>query len=248
MAVGSAAFVPRGARRTGTLPGSELIEAEVLLPVRNPGVLARVVTAVSSPRSPLRGRFLSPAELTAEFSPTPGAVLSLADRLRSFGLKVDSFTPDRLAIHVTGSALALGRIFHTSFATYALADGRAAYANLSVPRVTSSLSREVEAVLGLDTLARYNPLDIGHRAAPTGAVAEPAMRREVTRATAPSPCQSASNVVSRDSAWSANRLATAYGMDRMYRTGDLGSGVTIALYELEPNQKTDVAAYDKCYG
>ena len=34
----------------------------------------------------------------------------------------------------------------------------------------------------------------------------------------------------------------------MYGLGDLGSGVRVALYELEPNLPSDITAYKKCYG
>jgi subtilase family serine protease len=34
----------------------------------------------------------------------------------------------------------------------------------------------------------------------------------------------------------------------VYSLGDLGQGVRIALFELEPNLTSDIAAYEACYG
>ena len=37
-------------------------------------------------------------------------------------------------------------------------------------------------------------------------------------------------------------------MSPFYSQGDLGSGVRVALFELEPNLTSDIAAYENCYG
>jgi subtilase family serine protease len=34
----------------------------------------------------------------------------------------------------------------------------------------------------------------------------------------------------------------------VYSLGDLGQGVRVALFELEPNLTSDIAAYEACYG
>ena len=46
----------------------------------------------------------------------------------------------------------------------------------------------------------------------------------------------------------ADQIASAYGFPALYRAGDQGAGQTVALYELEPNLTSDIAAYQACYG
>jgi hypothetical protein len=42
-------------------------------------------------------------------------------------------------------------------------------------------------------------------------------------------------------------LAAAYGVDGLYSHGALGQGETIALFELEPFETSDIATFDSCY-
>ncbi|MCL4442990.1 MAG: protease pro-enzyme activation domain-containing protein, partial [Actinobacteria bacterium] len=52
--------------------------------------------------------------------------------------------------------------------------------------------------------------------------------------TPPSPCSSATSTASSYSAYTANQIASAYGLTSAYNKGDMGNGETIALYELAP--------------
>ena len=51
-----------------------------------------------------------------------------------------------------------------------------------------------------------------------------------------------------DNAYTADQIAAAYGFSGLYAAGDTGAGTTIALYELEPDDPADIAAYQACYG
>ncbi|MDQ6606294.1 MAG: putative Ig domain-containing protein, partial [Actinomycetota bacterium] len=64
----------------------------------------------------------------------------------------------------------------------------------------------------------------------------------------PQPCASAATAAPLQSAYTADQIASAYGLSGLYGAGDQGQGQTIALYELEPNDPRDVAAYEACYG
>ena len=48
-------------------------------------------------------------------------------------------------------------------------------------------------------------------------------------------------------AYTADELASAYRFSGLYQTKDLGEGETVAIFELEPNAKRDIAAYQRCY-
>ncbi len=64
----------------------------------------------------------------------------------------------------------------------------------------------------------------------------------------PSPCTSATSTATAYSAYTANQIASAYGLTSAYNKGDFGAGETIALYELAPFTSSDISAYQSCYG
>ncbi|MGO9342830.1 MAG: hypothetical protein ACLP6E_09970, partial [Acidimicrobiales bacterium] len=49
-------------------------------------------------------------------------------------------------------------------------------------------------------------------------------------------------------AYTANQLASAYDFSALYDDNDLGSRQTVAIFELEPNETSDISAYQTCYG
>ena len=55
-------------------------------------------------------------------------------------------------------------------------------------------------------------------------------------------------VAGEGAALTADQIASAYGFSGLYQAGDQGQGQTIALYELEPNDPGDIAAFQSCYG
>ncbi|MDQ6606096.1 MAG: S53 family peptidase, partial [Actinomycetota bacterium] len=61
----------------------------------------------------------------------------------------------------------------------------------------------------------------------------------------PAPCSTAVNAAS--GAYTADQIASAYDFTGLYGAGDLGAGQTVGLYELEPNLKSDISAYQSCY-
>ncbi len=66
------------------------------------------------------------------------------------------------------------------------------------------------------------------------------------QATGPSPCSGAS---SDSHTYTANQLAGAYGFATgAYAGGRLGAGETVALFELEHYQSSDITSYESCYG
>ncbi|MGZ4349567.1 MAG: putative Ig domain-containing protein, partial [Solirubrobacteraceae bacterium] len=64
----------------------------------------------------------------------------------------------------------------------------------------------------------------------------------------PQPCGAASAAAPGQSAYTADQIASAYGFSGLYGGGDSGAGITVAVYELESNDPSDIAAYQSCYG
>jgi kumamolisin len=69
-----------------------------------------------------------------------------------------------------------------------------------------------------------------------------------TRTSGPAACQAASDLTHPGGPLTFTQLAGAYGESSLYDQGRSGSGVTVALYELEPYLESDVQKFEQCYG
>jgi len=113
--------------------------------------------------------------------------------------------------------------------------------------VPAAVAPLVQGVLGLDDLYLEEPLDTGPLgAAPTAPVASrvrasAAGTARQTRDVGPQPCGAA------PVAYTANIIAGIYGLKLLSLVKDLGKGIRIGVRELEPNLKSDITAYEKCY-
>jgi kumamolisin len=134
-----------------------------------------------------------------------------------------------------------------SFDRVALASGRIAFANTQAPQFDASVAGDVQGVVGLDSISVPGPhgivrphgIQLAHSvAAPSGHVSTGG----------PQPCSQAVQSAPTNYAYTADQIASAYRFSSLYGAGDEGAGQTIALFELEPNSPSDIAAYQACYG
>jgi YVTN family beta-propeller protein len=231
----------------GAAPAGAHLQFEVILKPRDLGALTNFATAVSTPGNPLYRHFLPKGRLAQAFGPTPAAIASVKSALAAAGFTPGRVSADGLSIHVSTTVGRAEAGLHTTIASYRLASGRVATANTSAPSLPVSIAADVQAVIGLNTTTRVQP-----EAAPGKPSApRPSASRIVASASpgaAASPCNEAQYVASSTGSYTADELAQAYGFDGLYRAGDLGAGATVALYELEPYDPTDIATYQSCYG
>jgi subtilase family serine protease len=242
--VGSLVLLPQGVRALGALSSSTQISVDVTLQPRDPAALTAFASAVSTPGSPLFREYLPKGAFAGRFGPTTAAISAVEASLRSEGLRPGAITSNHLIIPVTATAGQFAKAFSTSFERYSVG-GRIAYANTRAPLFSASIARDLIGVVGLDNV--YQPqhqslLARVHAAATSTPV------HFGKDASGPQACAQASGTASVYGAYTANELASAYGFTSLYSAGDLGAGQTIALFELEKNKASDIAAYQKCYG
>ena len=235
--VGSLPSVPAGTRAVGELAGSTRISVSVVLKPRDPAALQAFANAVSTPGSSAFHQYLTVAEFAERFGAPRAQERAVEASLKAHGLAPGVVSANGLSIPVSATAAQLAHAFSTSFERYSVS-GRPAYANTAPPRLDTSVAGDVQAVIGLDTLAVARPL---------GLVSAPRDRVHATalpQTGGPQPCTAASDVGD----YTANQLAAAYSFSSLYAAGDLGGGQTVALFELEPNSTSDISAYQTCYG
>ena len=248
--LGSAPAVPAGARTVGALASSTPMHITVTLQSQNPTGLAAFASEVSTPGSPMYRDYILPAQFAQQFGATPAAVQAVESSLQAHGLSPGPVSPNDLSIPMTATAGQLSQAFSTSFARVAIAGGTTAIVNQQAPSLDPGIAPDVQAVIGLNTLATAKPLLVQ---AHDAAAPAPEVRPHVVTG-GPQPCAAASSVGADEGGFTADEIAAAYGLSGLYQSGgaggapDEGAGQTVAILELEPYDPNDIAAFDTCYG
>jgi len=247
---GSALLVPRGARAIGAVSRTAEIHLTVALTPSNPAALAAFATAVATPGSFDYHHYLTVAQFAQLFGAPRAAQLAVIAALHADGLETGAVSRNGLSLTVQASAATVEHAFGVSLERYAVpasatVAARVGYVATAVPRLLGAVGGEIQAIVGLDSLATAQPLGLLH--APRNARARYANDRAATTS-GPKPCKTAQNNASQGVGYTANQMADAYDFSGLYKQGDLGAGQTIALYELERNSISDIATFQKCYG
>jgi subtilase family serine protease len=243
-------LVPRGARAIGALSRTAELHLTVALRPSDPGALAAFAAAVATPGSADYHDYLTVSQFAHLFGAPPAAQLTVIAALRTLGLDTGAVSRNGLSLSVQGSAATVERAFGVSLERYAVpatatVPARVGYVATAAPHLLSTISREIEAVVGLDSLASSQPLGLLHTPRDQGvrhANDQPAAT------SGPKPCAVARNNAEQGVGYTANQMAGAYNFNGLYSQGDRGGGQTIALYELERNSGSDIAAFQRCYG
>lgn len=257
--VGDAARLTRGVTLRGTVAPARRMRVTIGMASRDPLGLKAFSSAVTTPGSRQYGRFLSVRRFAQRFGADGAALARVRRALRADGLRIVKTYANHLSIIVSASAGTIERAFATHLAQVRTADGRRTIVNTTAPTLPASLGTDVEAVLGLDGLADPSPVGIGgHRTRPDAARSGqragrlgPGTSDARAHATgAPQPCSAATSAAAPNPyfGYTADMMASAYGVPSLFAQGDFGQGQTIALYEIESLNPADIAAYQACYG
>jgi subtilase family serine protease len=240
--IGRMPALPIGARLLDAVTASTPMQLTVALEPRDASALAAYATSVSTPSSLEYRHFLTVGEFAARFAPSAATIATVESALRSDGLDPRALYPDHLAISVQASAGVVERALSVGLVRVALPGGRKAVIADQPPAFSASVAPAIQAVIGLNGLA--HPLAVPLR---------PSFEHHRTPdsrpdAAAAAPCAAARSGASNQGAYTVNQVASAYNFNGVYSAGDQGQGVTVGLYELEPNLTSDIADYQHCYG
>jgi subtilase family serine protease len=239
------ASIARGAG--GVAPGTRL-HLTVALKPRDPAALAGFVRAVSTPGSSVYHAYLSPAQFADRFGASTAEVQAVQASLRAHGLTAGSATANRLAVPISGSAGRIEQAFAFAFKSVTVSGGRRATVASAAPALDRGIAGDVQAVIGLSSLPAPKPLLA--RSSPTG-IGVLRLGAHVASHAAPAPsaaCGQARASAGSQGAYTTDQIASAYGFADLYSRGSEGQGQTIAIYELESYDPSDIAAYQACYG
>lgn len=247
--IGSAPGIPVGATPLAAVASTTPMRITVVLKPRDPGALEAYARSVSDPGSALFRRYITPARFARRFGASATVAQAVRASLRAHGLAPGPLSANRLSIPVLTTTGAVERAFSLSLAKVRLDGGSTAVINTTAPALDAHVAGAVQAVLGLDSLSRPEPmLARSPRAVPTPTPGLDLPPRARTASARPRACAAASVAAATQSAFTAPEIASAYGFDGLLNAGDEGQGVTIAVYELESDDPSDLAAYQSCYG
>jgi subtilase family serine protease len=106
------------AQNAGRVPADQVMNLDIVLPLRDPAGLQSFLTALYNPASPSYRQFLTVQQFTQRFGPTQAdydAVVSFAQRN---GFTVTGGTRDGMDVQIRGPVSAVEAAFHVSMRTY----------------------------------------------------------------------------------------------------------------------------------
>jgi len=192
-------------------------------------MMQRLVT----PGDAMYGKFLTPAQVEAQFGPNESDVARVIAELTASGLTVERATSTTLT--ATGKAATLEQAFHTSLHQFVMpATAKHAsftfHAAKTAPVVPSNIASAVRGVIGLNN----NPVFSPHlKFAPATLGGSPVIRNP----------GSTSGVDTESGALTVKDFATLYDVNPLYAKGITGKGRTVGIVTLANFTPSDVFAY-----
>lgn len=259
----AAPWAAANAKSSSAVPSSHSVHVKVWLGANNAAGLTRLATAVSNPRSSSYGKYLSEAQYRSQFAPTAAQVDSVEAWLKGAGLQVEGTGPDNHFVAVAGSATAVDKAFGAGLRQFTV-DGATVLGPTRSTSVPSSVSGNVIAVTGLDTLAHHvspasspaSEPDVpgqnnGHRVqlgAPAGFVnSGPCSSYYGEKVDTTDPAFGSSHLAYAPCGYTPSQLRSVYGVTA---SGKTGAGVTVAITDAfeAPTLEKDANTYATRHG
>jgi subtilase family serine protease len=253
------------AHRVGPASDSQKVGFRVYLRNHDAAGATAYAKAVSTKGNALYGKFLTPAQFRARFSPTSSDVAAVETWLRGQGFTIGTVPDNHKYVEAIGTVGNAAKAFHTSFATFRY-NGQTMRSNTTPLSAPSSLSA-IQGVIGLDESANlvhgnagapagyrngtpcstyWGEKTIGNSATPDGTKLTPGPWSDNAAGTvtaysvkAFAPC-----------GYAGKQLQGAYGLTGPITSGNDGRGVTVAVIDAYASQTivSDVNRYSSRHG
>ena len=106
------------AQSKGRLPANQVLQLDLVLPLRDPAGLKAFLADVYNPASPNYRQFLTPPEFTARFGPTPENYDTVVRFAKTYGFEVVGGSRDGRLVQVKGTVANIETAFHVNMRTY----------------------------------------------------------------------------------------------------------------------------------
>ena len=218
----------RYAHSLGAANGQQELNLSIGLQPRNQQQLGSLLNDLYDPRSSRYHHFLTPQAFAAEFGPTPQDQQQVVDYLRNLGLNVSSVSPNGLLIDASATVAQAESAFRVQINNYQIGNN-VFFANANPPTIPVSLSSLIVSVGGLDNSAPMQPLYY---------LAGPKHKKVGMHSLL---------VPHAQNGYKAVDLAGAYDSNPLRQAGVQGNNQTVAIFELDGYQSSDVTQYLQTY-
>ena len=212
-------------RSLGRLSQTAPMTVTLTLPLRRQAELSDLLRRLADPADPAYGRYLTPAQFAAQFSPTEADYAALAQYARAQGLAVTGTHSNRLLLDVAAPVPTLEAAFRVHLNRYLSPDGRVFHAPDAAPSVARAVAGLVTGVVGLSDAAVRRPHLI------RADTDRPAFAEPKATGTGSGPL---GGLAPQD-------IQAAYNLSSVSLTG---SGQTMALFELDGYNPNDIGSYE----
>jgi kumamolisin len=219
----------RNAHLLGATGGQQQLAISVGLQLRNQQELNMLLKEQQNRHSSLYHRYLTPQQFAAEFGPTAAQQQQVVDYLRGQGMSVTHVSSNGLLIDATATVAQAQAAFTVQINNYQ-SGARHFYANASAPSVPNTISTLITSIGGLDNSQQMRPLS--HLL--TGKAQRVVQSHTSKRTLA-------------GSGYGPTDLLGAYDGTTLQQSGVKGNNQTVAVFELDGYQQSDIQQYLQTY-
>ena len=219
------------AQLLGAANRGQQLNLSIGLQPRNQQELENLLRNLYDPRSSMYHHFLTPQEYADEFGPTLEQQQQVTAYLRNQGLAVLRIAPNGLLIDASATVAQAESAFQININNYKLGT-HTFYANAGAPSIPASLSSLITSIGGLDDSVKLHPLlhDLNPKSGKPG-LGKRSLNAQPNAQAGFKPAD----------------LVAAYDAGPLQQAGVMGNNQTVAVFELDGYQSSDITQYLQAY-
>ena len=210
------------AHLVGEANAQQQLNLSIGLQLRNQQELQSLLREMYTPHSPGYHHFLSPQQFVDEFGPTTEQQQQVINYLQQQGFSVTHISSNHLLIDASASVAQAETTFKVSINNYRLGANQF-YANANPPSIPGPLASIITSIGGLDNSVHMHPLYHLH------------------------PKNSNKPTAGQGGGFAPADLNGAYDATPLLQSGVQGNNQTVAVFELDGYQSSDVTQYFQTY-
>ncbi|HZU70223.1 MAG TPA: S53 family peptidase [Ktedonobacteraceae bacterium] len=215
----------------GQADPNQQISLSIGLRLSNADGLKHYVEDITNPKSLNYHRYLTPAQVSDVFGPDKATYNALLQFLQQSGFTIKATYRHRLLITFSGTVGQVESVFHVQINNYTAPGGHQFYANPGDPQLPATLAGAVLSISGLNNALHWQHASLDEKNLPSNP-----QGASVT-------CLGHGN-----NYLTPDQTASAYNLNGLYSAGYSGEGQTVALFELDTYQMSDLTNYASCFG
>ncbi len=217
----------------GAANSQQQLNLSVGLQLRNRQELENLLSNLYDPRSSMYHHFLTPQQFNAEFGPTADQQQQVISYLRSQGFSVTHVSSNGMLIDASATVAQAESAFQVSINNYKVG-ANSFFANASAPTIPGTLSSLILSIGGLDNSTHWKPI----------------LQSDLSQqqlVLSPGKPHTSHKAHATPSGYGPSDLLGAYDGNALHQANILGDNQTVAVFELDGYQSSDITQYLQNY-